>query len=112
MADSRFSYLEKLRFGLGYAATPVYWFADIPTGFRSGSMMCSFPGQICLEENERLRGDLLIAQRELQLLESLASENSRLRDLREATQVINDEVLPAEIINVSPDSNSREGSGQ
>ena len=68
--------------------------------------MCSFPDRL-LEENERLRGDLLIAQRELQLLESLASENSRLRDLREATQVINDEVIPAEIINVSPDSNSK-----
>ena len=50
---------------------------------------------------------MLIARRELQLLESLASENSRLRDLREATQVITDEVLPAEIINVSPDSNSK-----
>ena len=43
----------------------------------------------------------------MQLLESLASENSRLRDLREATQVITGEVLPAEIINVSPDPYSR-----
>ena len=107
VADSRFSYLEKLRFGLGYAATPVYWFADIPTrvSFWIDDVFVSRTD--LLEENERLRGDLLIAQRELQLLESLASENSRLRDLREATQVINDEVIPAEIINVSPDSNSK-----
>ena len=43
----------------------------------------------------------------MQLLESLASENSRLLDLREATQVIQGEVLPAEIINVSPDPGSK-----
>ena len=83
VADSRFSY-RTLRFGLGYAATPVYWVADIPTRFHSGSMMCFVSRTDLLEENERLREDLLIAQRELQLLESLASENSRLRDLREA----------------------------
>ena len=58
-------------------------------------------------ENERLREDLLVAQRELQMLESLASENSRLLDLREATQVIAGEVMPAEIINVSPDPYSK-----
>jgi rod shape-determining protein MreC len=44
-----------------------------------------------------------VAQRELQLLESLASENSRLLALNEATGGIDGEVLPAEIINVSPD---------
>jgi rod shape-determining protein MreC len=37
----------------------------------------------------------------------LASENSRLLDLREATQVIAGEVMPAEIINVSPDPYSK-----
>ena len=107
VADSRFSYLEQLRFGLGYAATPVYWVADIPTrvSFWIDDVFVSRTD--LLEENERLREDLLIAQRELQLLESLASENSRLRDLREATQVITGEALPAEIINVSPDPYSR-----
>ena len=107
VADSRFSYLEQLRFGLGYAATPVYWVADIPTrvSFWIDDVFVSRTD--LFEENERLREDLLIAQRELQLLESLASENSRLRDLREATQVITGEVLPAEIINVSPDPYSK-----
>ena len=107
VADSRFMYLQHVRFGLGYAATPVYWFADIPTrvSFWIDDVFVSRTD--LLEENERLREELLIAQRELQLLESLASENSRLLDLREATQVISGEVLPAEIINVSPDSYSK-----
>ncbi len=106
-ADSRFNYLDRVRYGLGYLTTPVYWVADIPTrvSFLIDDVFVSRTD--LLEENEELREELLVAQRELQLLESLASENSRLRDLRAATQVIQGEVLPAEIINVSPDPFSK-----
>ena len=102
-ADSRFGYLDKVRYGLGYATTPIYWIADIPTrvSFWIDDVFVSRTD--LLEENEQLQEDLLVAQRELQLLESLASENSRLRALNEATGGIDGEVLPAEIINVSPD---------
>ena len=106
-ADGRFGYLERVRYGLGYVTTPVYWVADIPTRISFWIDDVFVSRTDLLEENERLREDLLIAQRELQLLESLASENSRLLDLREATQVIAGEVLPAEIINVSPDPYSK-----
>ena len=102
-ADSRFGYLDQVRYGLGYATTPIYWVADIPTrvSFWIDDVFVSRTD--LLEENEQLQEDLLVAQRELQLLESLASENSRLRALTEATGGIDGEVLPAEIINVSPD---------
>jgi len=102
-ADSRFGYLDQVRYGLGYATTPIYWVADIPTrvSFWIDDVFVSRTD--LLEENEQLQEDLLVAQRELQLLESLASENSRLLALNEATGGIDGEVLPAEIINVSPD---------
>ena len=102
-ADSRFGYLDKVRYGLGYATTPIYWIADIPTrvSFWIDDVFVSRTD--LLEENEQLQEDLLVAQRELQLLESLASENSRLLALNEATGGIDGEALPAEIINVSPD---------
>ena len=108
-ADSRFGYLERVRYGLGYVTTPVYWVADIPTRISFWIDDVFVSRTDLLEENERLREDLLVAQRELQLLESLASENSRLLDLREATQVIAGEVVPAEIINLSPDPYSKRG---
>ena len=106
-ADSRFGYLDKVRYGLGYATTPIYWIADIPTrvSFWIDDVFVSRTD--LLEENEQLQEDLLVAQRELQLLESLASENSRLLALNEATGGIDGEVLPAEIINVSPDPYSQ-----
>jgi len=106
-ADGRFGYLERIRYGLGFATTPVYWVADIPTrvSFWIDDVFVSRTD--LLEENDNLRADLLIAQRELQLLESLVSENNRLLALNEATQGINGAVLAAEIINISPDPYSK-----
>tara|TARA_B100000315_G_scaffold98981_1_gene91076 strand:+ start:14 stop:895 length:882 start_codon:yes stop_codon:yes gene_type:complete len=106
-ADGRFGYLEKVRFGLGYVTTPVYWVADIPTRMSFWFDDVFVSRTDLLEENEQLREELLVAQQELQLLESIASENSRLLALGEATQVIEGEVMPAEIINVSPDPYSK-----
>ena len=106
-ADARFGYLERIRFGLGYLTTPVYWVADIPmrVSFLIDDVFVSRTD--LLEENDGLRANLLIAQRELQLLESLVSENNRLLALNEATRGINGDVLAAEIINISPDPFSK-----
>ena len=106
-ADARFGYLERIRYGLGYATTLVYWVADIPTrvSFLIDDVFVSRTD--LLEDNDGLRAELLIAQRELQLLESLVSENNRLLALDEATRGINGEVLAAEIINISPDPYSK-----
>lgn len=106
-ADNRFGYLQQVRFVLGYATTPVYWVADIPTrvSFWIDDVFVSRTD--LLEENEGLRVELLEAQRELQLLESLTSENNRLRALNEATEFIGGEILSAEIINISPDPYSK-----
>ena len=105
--DARFGYLERIRYGLGYATSPVYWFADIPTrvSFWIDDVFVSRTD--LLEENDELRANLLVAQRELQLLESLVSENNRLLALNEATRGINGDVLAAEIINISPDPYSK-----
>tara|TARA_B100002003_G_scaffold224932_1_gene230615 strand:- start:2022 stop:2831 length:810 start_codon:yes stop_codon:yes gene_type:complete len=106
-ADGRFGYLEKVRFGLGYATTPVYWVADIPTRMSFWIDDVFVSRTDLLEDNEQLREELLVAQQELQLLESIASENNRLLELNEASQVIEEDVMPAEIINVSPDPYSK-----
>ena len=106
-ADSRFGYLDKVRYGLGYATTPIYWIADIPTRVSFWIDDVFVSRTYLLEENEQVQEDLLVAQRELHLLESLASENSRLLAFYEATGGIDGEVLPAEIINVSPDHYSQ-----
>lgn len=106
-ADGRFVHLEPVRRGLGYAVAPVLWVADLPAraSLLFDDMVIS-RGDL-IDENARLREELLVAQRQLQLLESLASENSRLLALAAATESVAGEVTPAEIINVSPDPFSK-----
>ncbi len=106
-ADNRFGYLDKVRFGLGFITAPVYWVADTPAriSFWIDDVFVSRADLI--GENESLREELLLSQRQLQLLESLASENNRLRALQDSSASIKGEVLPAEIINISPDPFSK-----
>ena len=107
VADNRFGYLGSLRYVLGYATSPVYWVADIPTrvSFLIDDVFVSRTD--LLEQNQALREELLMARRELQLLESLASENSRLLELNTATADLDRDVMPAEIINIAPDPFSK-----
>ena len=107
VADNRFGYLGSLRYVLGYATSPVYWVADIPArvSFLIDDVFVSRTD--LLEQNQALREELLVARRELQLLESLASENSRLLELNTATADLERDVMPAEIINIAPDPFSK-----
>ena len=106
-ADNRFGYMDSLRYVLGYATSPIYWVADIPArvSFFIDDVFVSRTDLI--EQNQNLREELLVARRELQLLESLASENSRLLELNTATADLDREVMPAEIINTAPDPFSK-----
>lgn len=106
-ADRRFDYLDRVRFTVAYLSTPVYWVADIPTRVSLWMDDVFVSQRDLIEENARLRQELLFAQRELQLLAGLASENSRLRELQEASQAVQGRVVTAEIINVSNDPGSR-----
>jgi rod shape-determining protein MreC len=106
-SDNRFDYLDKVRYGLGFVTTPIYWVADTPAriSFWIDDMFVSRTDLI--EENETMRAELLLSRRQLQMLESLVSENNRLRALQDSARVVRGEVLPAEIINISPDPFSK-----
>lgn len=100
-ADSRFDYLDRVRYSLGFLTAPVYWVADTPARISYWIDDVFVSHGDLIEENERLREELLFAQRELQLLAGLATENSRLRALQEASASVDGRVLTAEIINIS-----------
>ncbi len=106
-ADSRFDYLDRLRYSLGFLTAPVYWVADTPARISYWIDDVFVSHGDLIEENESLREQLLFAQRELQLLAGLATENSRLRALQEASASVDGRVLTAEIINISSNPGSR-----
>jgi rod shape-determining protein MreC len=106
-ADSRFDYLDRLRFALGFLTAPIFWVADTPARVSYWIDDVFVSHSDLLAENQSLREELLFARRELQLLASLASENQRLRALQEASANVEGKILTAEIINISSDPGSR-----
>ena len=106
-ADNRFGYLSALRYGLGYAVAPIYWLADAPSRVSLLIDDVFVSRADLLQENQGLREELLVARRELQLVESLASENKRLLELNIATGGVSGDALPAEIINISSEPFSK-----
>lgn len=96
------SWLKPVRQQLNFLIIPFYQLTDIPRRFNdwSGDV---FASQTDLRgENESLKIELLIHQRKLQQMAALAAENVRLRQLLNATDMLQDKVLIAELIGVSP----------
>ena len=94
--------LEPLREKLAQLVTPFYQITNVPTRVNDWRKD-TFVSQVDLKaENDALKTELLIHQRKLQQLASLAAENVRLRQLLNASQMLQDTVLIAELIGVSP----------
>lgn len=94
--------LEPLREKLAQLVTPFYQLTDVPKRVNDWRKD-TFVSHIDLKaENEALKTELLIHQRKLQQLASLAAENVRLRQLLNASQMLQDTVLITELIGVSP----------
>lgn len=94
--------LEPLREKLAQIVTPFYQITDVPSrvnDWRKDTFVSHSDLKI---ENEALKTELLIHQRKLQQLASLAAENVRLRQLLNASEMLQDTVLIAELIGVSP----------
>ncbi len=95
-------YLEPLREKLSVVVTPFYQITNVP-GQINDWRKDTFVSRSDLQaENEALKTELLIHQRKLQQLASLAAENVRLRQLLNASNMLQDTVLIVELIGVSP----------
>lgn len=86
-------------------AEPFYRLADLPRNLREWSRTRLIGRDTLIQENERLRSELLVHQRKLQQLAFLAAENTRLRQLLNSADTLNQRVLVADLIGVAPDPN-------
>ena len=94
--------LEPLREKLAQVVAPFYQLTDVPLRVNEWSKDAFVSRADLKLENEALKTELLIHQRKLQQLASLAAENVRLRQLLNASQMLQDTVLITELIGVSP----------
>lgn len=102
-ADLRFNNLTTTRSFLDMLATPIYWLADIPQRLLDwGNTTIQSRGDL-LEENEKLGRENLILEGRSHQMAALRAENVRLRSLLNSAALLQDDVLVAELIGVSPD---------
>jgi rod shape-determining protein MreC len=103
LADWRFGLLAPGRAVLGDAAVPLYWIGNLPARTARWFEEVFSSRESLLEENRALRAESLVLQARSQRLAALAAENVRLRELLHSTALLDEKLLVAEIIGVSPD---------
>lgn len=108
VADSQFGQLDRLRSWLGTGVGPIVWMGNIPRNVGAWSEDI-FTGRDELKErNDALNARLLVLERRAQKYAALSQENSELRNLLNASSSIDDSVIVADVIGVTPDPFSHE----
>lgn len=82
---------------------PFYWLTDVPGDVGQWSEQRLASKTELLEENKALSTEVLVLKRKLQQMAALTAENTRLRQLLNSADTIEDRVLVAELVGVSPD---------
>lgn len=108
VADARFDRLEPVRSSIASFLAPVFWLGNAPDRFSGWFAGVVTPREDLLEENEALKARLMILERRALKYGALAAENSRLRELMNASGTLDDRVVVAEVVGVSPDPFSHE----
>ncbi|GGY63823.1 hypothetical protein GCM10011613_04420 [Cellvibrio zantedeschiae] len=95
-------WLKQARQQLNFLAVPFYQVTDIPRRIGDWGAGTFASEKDLRAENERLRTEVLIYQRKQQQMAALAAENVRLRQLLNGKDMLQDKVLIAELMGVSP----------
>ena len=101
--DVTYKTLSQVRQWLTVAATPVFYLADLPTRVLGAATEVVASRTELLEENARLKARNLILEQKVQKLASLTAQNIRLRELLNSSELVDDQVLVAEVVGVDPD---------
>lgn len=106
--DLYLPYGDRLRSWLMTGLTPVYWLGQAPGSVADWMGNVTASRDSLLEENQALESQLLVLERRAQRYAALAAENTRLRELLNASSDLDDRVLVAEVIGITPDPLSHE----
>lgn len=102
-AEERFSRMESVRAQLSTLVAPIQWLVSAPSDILTwGSLALSDQRQL-VEENRRLREQLLTLSHRVQRMASLTAENVRLRELLNASQHDDVPYITAELLSLDSD---------
>lgn len=102
-AGQRMGWLQTVESKLSIVATPFYWVADIPAKIINWGDQNARSRKTLIRDNERLLAESQLLKAQVQKLASLEAENVRLRELLNSSAILDDSVLVAEMMGVSPD---------
>ncbi len=88
---------------LSAIALPFYWVVDLPSRLTNWGRESLVDRDTLLNENSRLRSQSLLLEAKVQQMAALRAENVRLRALLNSSALLQDDVLVAELIGISPD---------
>lgn len=108
VADDRFDRLEPVRSTLSSFLAPVFWLGNAPDRFGNWFAGVITPREDLLSENEALKARVMVLERRALKYGALAAENTELRELMNASASVDDRVVVAEVVGVSPDPFSHE----
>lgn len=105
--DVRFSQLDPVRKTISSALTPIHWLSDLPPAFIDGVAFLFTSRGDMEQELDLLKSRLLVLERQSQKYASVAAELNRLRELLNASRLLDEGVVVAEMIGASPDSDNQ-----
>lgn len=105
--DVRFHYLDPVRGIISSALIPVHWLSDLPIALGE-SFSDSVTSKADLQEKLELQESrMLVLERKAQKLASVTAELNRVRELLNASRIVDEGVVVTEMIGVSPDSDNQ-----
>ena len=103
LAGQRFGWLNTAHSKLTVIAAPFYWLTDLPGKGMEWAEQTFRTRETLTKDNEQLRAETLLLRAKVQKLAALEAENVRLRELLNSSALLDESVLVAELIGVSPD---------
>ncbi len=102
-ADTRFTRMEEVRAQLSTLVAPVQWAVSLPSDILTWGSLALSDQRALLEENRRLREQILTLSHRVQHMASLTAENLRLRELLSAAHQHDIPFITAELLSLDPD---------
>nr|WP_284047823.1 rod shape-determining protein MreC [Halomonas gemina] len=102
-ADTRFTRMEPVRAQLSTLVAPIQWLVSLPSDVLNWGSLALSDQRALVDENRRLREQILTLSHRVQRMASLTAENVRLRELLAATRQRDMPYITAELLSLDPD---------
>ncbi len=103
VADLRLARMGEVRAQLSTAVAPIQWVVSLPSSVLSWGSQAFSDQRVLVDENRRLREQVLTLSHRVQRMADLTAENVRLRELLFAAREHDMPFITAELLSLDPD---------